>query len=780
MKSFGIQGNRQKETKRRNTETKSSRIKKENTGFFGIRFGRKRKDSNLERDDNPSVDQECVDKGEIQCVEGMQADNVSQSESQRINLANNYNISTEEESSFASTVMTMFSGVYTISKATSFRLSTQLSNYSLTLPTAFLPTISQESYLPTLSLITILNLLLGTWLLRKYRARRRQAQQSKTEDSMMINNMEGMKILRSRRDRSSTYDFFGMHLHQARSRGNSFDDLMKDLSPMNAQSPPEIRRERVGSMDIFYSKLNKAQRPPNKKTNAPQPNGKSITQFAAQDFVNSQKMLEGGDDEGFLYDEFGLVTMSFDVEYYGPLQRTLNYGALTPPQPWGEASRYIIPKDIRLRLKRNLILDVGKATILVQEPNSKGQWDYALATKDVSIYVVNPPAGGVIQLYEKGTPREKWNEFTFESSRSAAQFQLDLLAYQVLGKTLNNMFEALSILHQGSIAYGGQELVLHHNRFEVDTEETKEELNLNILKSTSCATWDDAMRALSSIPSIRIALERLWLSHRNPDDTSKGKTSGLPIEESGLIAEAYANKRVLLGPVDFFRLFVPDVPDSAVLQTESNKMRMEQLLSWRKRAARAAVLVRAYVNSRKVVNLGWNLFEYGQDNIFYMKKRLSYDDNADNMRKDSTAKNEYYEASVSRDVLCHVRPFDYFSTVKAQRGMNTSEQASLVLSPYQAYSLVGMHIFKIPEIAENGNSHAVNLFQDPVEAFPSLRKLISENPGLDFTVLSVFNSEKTVCVACYVRSLAKGIDPKFDNVVSAFLVIPFFTLSFAC
>ena len=193
-----------------------------------------------------------------------------------------------------------------------------------------------------------------------------------------------------------------------------------------------------------------------------------------------------------------LFYRSFDVVYYGPLQQTLDFSALTPPRPWTEASRQIIPKDTSLRLKRKIRLDVSKGFVLVQEPNSKGQWDYQFATHDISLYIVSPPAGGVAKLYKKGTPREEWKEYTFESSQSAAQFQLDLLAYQVLGKTLHNMFEALCILHQGSMAYNGQELVLHQHHLEEEGEESKGESNLISHYTASCVTWDDAMRSLSS------------------------------------------------------------------------------------------------------------------------------------------------------------------------------------------------------------------------------------------------------------------------------------------
>jgi hypothetical protein len=420
-----------------------------------------------------------------------------------------------------------------------------------------------------------------------------------------------------------------------------------------------------------------------------------------------------------------------------------------------------------MRLKRKILLDVSEASVVVQEPASDGRWDYQLATKGVSLHIVPPAAGGVMNLFVKGSPKESWKEFTFDSSQTAAQFQLDLLAYQVLGQTLRNMFEVLCIVHQGSIASNGQEFVLHQSRIVEEKEEKEDSDSPN--HNGGCVAWDDAMRALSSIPTIRIALERLWLSHRRParvEFDSKNKPKTIPegeINESGYIKDDYLQKRVLLGPVDFFRLFVPALPETAMPQSESNVLRMEQLLSWRKRAARAAVLVRAYADSRRIVNQGWDLHQELVEDDGAITKRLSYDDNEDNNRRDSKAKHEYYEASVSRDVLCHVRPFDFFSKEETPSG--NGPERSLVLSPYQAYSLVGMHVFKLPE-GRRSSEHPLNMERDPVDIFPSLEEMISGHPDLDFFVMSSFNkSRRRLFVLCYVRSLPKGIDPQFDNVV---------------
>lgn len=458
------------------------------------------------------------------------------------------------------------------------------------------------------------------------------------------------------------------------------------------------------------------------------------------------------------------------MAYYGAGHTTLKYAALSPPKDWAEASRQIIPQEIGTVLSRNLFLDVSKANVVVEEAISKGQVEYQLPINDASVYVIPPAAGGVVNLYKRGTSKEKWREFTFQSSHEAAQFQLDMLAYQVLGQTLRSIFEVLSIVHQGSMASDYTDYVLHaHEVVEDDDEAAKSD---NQVENGGCIAWDDAMRALSSIPTIRIALERVWLIHRSPDRVTfdvKGKRkelSSVGVDDSRYINDDYLNKRVLLGPVDFFRLFVPALPQTAIPQIESNAIRMEQLLSWRKRAARAAVLVRAYAISRRVVNQGWTLSQSDGDENECLTRRLAYDDNEDNNKRDSRAKNEYYEASVSRDVLCHVRPFDFFSKDSGNSGDRSAER-SLVLSPYQAYSLVGMQVFNLPDgLIDDAIFSAT---RDPVEMFPSLAKLISGNPELDFFVTSHFHvMKRRLFVGCFVRSLPKGIDPQFDTVVSLF------------
>jgi len=87
---------------------------------------------------------------------------------------------------------------------------------------------------------------------------------------------------------------------------------------------------------------------------------------------------------------------------------------------------------------------------------------------------------------------------------------------------------------------------------------------------------------------------------------------------------------------------------------------------------------------------------------------------------------------------------------------------------YQGYSLVGIHAFQWPgRSADNFDLLPLQPKKDPVQCIPSLRKIIAENPELDFFVHAYFlEAQKAVIVKCFVRSLPEGVDKKFDTVVS--------------
>jgi hypothetical protein len=222
-------------------------------------------------------------------------------------------------------------------------------------------------------------------------------------------------------------------------------------------------------------------------------------------------------------------------------------------------------------------------------------------------------------------------------------------------------------------------------------------------------------------------------------------------------------RRLLLGPIDFFRLFAPTVEAGALPKVGANPARVEQLLRWRKRVARASVMVQAYVDARVVVNLGWNLNKPLPDN--YWKRRLAFDDNLDNLTWDASKENEYYEGTVSRDVMVRVRGVESIWRQPRWR-LGFGHQVSQ-LSPVQGYSLVGIHTFRVREGKNSTDEDfPIRPGVDPVEALPTLRKLIEDHPDVHFFVSCLYPEflNVSIChVMVFVRSLPRGIDRSFDN-----------------
>ena len=467
---------------------------------------------------------------------------------------------------------------------------------------------------------------------------------------------------------------------------------------------------------------------------------------------------------------------------------------------------------------------------------------------DCSIHVHRPAAGGVLEIYETtttatahggGNNNNPWMEHLFPTAAEAAQFQLDFMALQVLGPTLHNMYQALALLHQGSPTFVGEEPVLHddlmgaatgsgmpHSSSEPSTDEASAAVMLEaspssdpqprrddsrpVLDQDSGVAWDDVMRCLgSSFPSLRLRLEAIWFLHVHGVPVSatprtlrkKGAPPTSPIASSAmgggmayLTPDYYDDSsrsrwRLLLGPVDFFRLFVPLLPETAVPADESHRARMEQWIRWRKRAARASVLVQAYTRARTVVNIGWNVAgtaSTGNLNNHYWKRRWAYDDEIDNRQRDAYAKNEYYEGTVSRDVMAPVRGAAAATPETESKILQSNHSrwswshhhhqddvaSSAALSLYQGFSLVGMHAFQWPACAPADECRMeqdiyLHPSKDPVQCIPSLCQLIGAHPELDFFVHAYFRgAQQAVIVKCFVRSLPKGIDPRFDTVVS--------------
>jgi hypothetical protein len=250
------------------------------------------------------------------------------------------------------------------------------------------------------------------------------------------------------------------------------------------------------------------------------------------------------------------------------------------------------------------------------------------------------------------------------------------------------------------------------------------------------------MRCFSGIPSVRSELERNQRKSINETDQA---------EATAALAEDYGNKRFLLGYVDFFRIFVPNLENKTLPRSESSPKRVVAMLGRRKQVAQAAVMVQAYVHARKVANKGWKLPHELPDIAFV--KRLAYDNDVDNIVRDLSIENEYYEATVSRDVRCELHSVRHLE----KAGSSTPSQ-------YQAYSLVGSQVFKLPP---EGEAHALSHTNDPVLALPSIRELVEAHPELDFFVCAFFpDGQRITIVHVFVRSLPRGVDSSFDRVVS--------------
>jgi hypothetical protein len=492
-------------------------------------------------------------------------------------------------------------------------------------------------------------------------------------------------------------------------------------------------------------------------------------------------------------------------QYYGPSVETIVYETWTPPPSWGETSRKLLPQDtMRMQLAREISLSLGKAepSICIREPyhpvagqskrDRHSQRDLRpppiqLPVSICSVHPKPPTDGGVLELYVKDSPREEWMEHTFSSAHAAAQFQVDLLAMQLLGDSIHNMYQALKIVHQGSAAHAGKEFVLHDRVCEEETVGDGDDGGTGNTKSPYVTgggvAWDDVMRCLgSSFPAINWKLETLWwrekvqmdaaavsaISPRNlgsPTETplsadSAAVASGENGESPNSMQQEYFKKRVLLGPVDFFRLFVPNLPEMEVPRIKSTRARMERMLRWRKRVARASVLVQSYTRARIVANLGWHLNRFLPAN--YLKTRLAYDDTNENSHHDATVEDEVYEATVSRDIICHVRSPDSLKR-KPWWLLGLSGSVKPARSGYQGFTLVGSHVFKLPP---EGVDHPFTAGKDPALALLSLRAIIERNPEHEFFVSAmILEAKRTVAISIFVRSLPVGIDPKFDTVV---------------
>ena len=423
--------------------------------------------------------------------------------------------------------------------------------------------------------------------------------------------------------------------------------------------------------------------------------------------------------------------------YFGPSVDQFVYATFSPPLSWTEASRRLIPrsKDLKgeLRLSTDGRLEIRRSSEII-------------LLEDYVVSVERPVEMGVLKIHTS----QHVYEHTFSSARSAAQFQKDVLAIQIMGRRLKCLYETFELLQQGSPTCTKQELVWHDK--EVGEAEDH----------TCGAAWDDLFRCLANVPSMRRSLEDLIsvdpvLNGRVGDVMPHGSASSKSLSPD--LTDQYTDKRLLLGPVDFFRLFVPFVPLTAVPILDTERHRLEDWLRRRKRLSRAAIMVQMYSRARHVANLGWSLGRKLPSGS--TTRRVSFDTVPHNKAHDLSSSNEYYEPVVSRDNICHVR--GAADTPKCSMWDFRLDRGHPSRSGVQGYSLVGVQAFAQPS-NDDDPDFPLQHWNDPVLAIPSLRELIEKNHDMDFFVQGFFSVRQKICViSVFVRSLARGVDPSFDR-----------------
>jgi hypothetical protein len=418
---------------------------------------------------------------------------------------------------------------------------------------------------------------------------------------------------------------------------------------------------------------------------------------------------------------------------FGPTVTSVHFRTWIPPPTWAEASRnFIASRGTFRNLARTLTWKLGPEPVLVTECNvassasssssstakkqlRAGDERKCVALSSVRLEVHRPVERGVLYIHVGGGGSSDDNdgkgtdddtvvaEHSFRSAHAAAQFQYDITLLQACGRPIYCIFQALCIAQNGSLSSTVAEPIMNGEKGGEDHCEGHG------------IAWADVMQCLGNeMPSIRFRLDALLY-------TQTGAARYQP-QESSLLQPEYQRKRLLLGVIDFFRLFVPTLPPSAVPAADSGRMRTEHVLRVRKRVARAAVLVQAFVTARCcVVNRGWQIVLVTTDAL-PRKRRMAYDDPIDDEQYDLTAQREYYETNQK-----------------------------------QGYSLVGIH-----SLPWNGPV-------DPVLSFRSLRLLVEDNPQLQFWIQSYYiQSQEKLTVKVFVRSLASTIDPQFDAAVTAY------------
>ena len=353
------------------------------------------------------------------------------------------------------------------------------------------------------------------------------------------------------------------------------------------------------------------------------------------------------------------------------------------------------------------------------------------------------------QRSRSGVARVK-NELIFDTKADAGAFQTLYLATKSFGRELLGLYLDLELVHKYSKAGDGVAL-------------------------------DDVYRCLGDLPVVSKRLVGISQKRTIPiqipidrsangvlptsidlDDKDEDKGHNNTVDDSDAIlsivrpANQYRSKRMLLGYVDFFCLFVPTVfkgapyprtnqrsdttiPHLDLHETDLNRIDEHQaktrvLARTRFAIAKAAVRIRAYAKGMEIVKRGWEIptLSINQQHHICSKRRLAFDDEVANQEHDELSENEHYDPLISRDHL-------------------------------QAFNFVGYKALQISSQCANEDIENFN-FSDPVDFIPSLKTIVEKNPKDDFFITSILNrKQRVITFFLFVKWLPRGLDEYFDR-----------------
>ena len=165
---------------------------------------------------------------------------------------------------------------------------------------------------------------------------------------------------------------------------------------------------------------------------------------------------------------------------------------------------------------------------------------------------------------------------------------------------------------------------------------------------------------------------------------------------------------------------------------------------------------RYFASAMDVVQDGWHLPH--STFVSALKRRQSYDTDAQNIQHDIPAQNEYYEAVVGKDLVVNVHSKDhaFVNGKQVNRGAHISSKT-------QAFTLVNAYPLQFSATSK------FHPDRDPVMSIPSLLAFIQKYPQHEFFVTSTMSENyQAGFVNLFVRTLPLNVDAPFDLCLEKF------------